>query len=132
MTISPIIQGFRDGLTNAELLIQKCNACRRFNMYPRYACPHCQSDDLAWQTAAGKGSLKSFTILRSGAPEGFEQELPYALAVVKLEEGVQLLGRLIPDADGEWSSYSCDQPVGFRPTTDKMYAVFGHAAEERG
>ena len=131
MATSPIIQGFRDGLANAELLIQKCNACDQLNMYPRYACPHCQSDDLGWQKAAGGGTVQSFTVLRAGAPDGFEQDLPYAMAVVQLDEGVQLLGRLEPDADGQWSSYSCDQAVTFAPATDKMYAVFGHG-EGRG
>jgi len=129
MATSPIIQGFRDGLANAELLIQKCNACDQLNMYPRYACPHCQSDDLGWQKAAGGGTVQSFTVLRAGAPDGFD--LPYAMAVVQLDEGVQLLGRLEPDADGQWSSYSCDQAVTFAPATDKMYAVFGHG-EGRG
>jgi uncharacterized protein len=127
MTTSTIIQGFRDGLAQGNLLIQHCNACGKVNMYPRYACPHCQSEDLGWQTALGTATLMSFTILRGGAPEGFEGELPYALGVVRLAEDVQLLTRLVPDADGSWDSYACDQPVTFIPATDKSYAVFGHA-----
>ena len=70
----------------------------------------------------------SFTILRAGAPEGFESELPYALAVVRLDEEVQLLSRLVPDADGGWASYSCDARVSHVAATDKCYAVFGHPA----
>ena len=127
MAISTIIQGFRDGLATGDLLVQSCNACNQLNMYPRYACPHCQSDDLGWLKAGGTGTLMSFTVLRGGAPEGFEQDLPYAMGVVKLAEGVQLLGRLVPDADGDWSSYACDAPVVHVAATDKYYAVFGHA-----
>lgn len=127
MTTSTIIQGFRDGLAQGSLLIQHCNSCDKVNMYPRYACPHCQSEDLGWQKATGNGTLMSFTILRGGAPEGFDDELPYALGVVRLAEDVQLLTRLTPDADGSWDSYACDQPVVFEPATDKKYATFGHA-----
>ncbi len=127
MAVSEIVQGFRDGLAAGDLLVQKCNACNQLNMYPRYACPHCQSDDLGWQKAVGKGTLMSVTTLRAGGPEGFEHEIPYALGIIRLDEGVQLLARLVPDADGEWSSYICDQSVRFIPTTDKMYAFFGHA-----
>jgi uncharacterized OB-fold protein len=58
--------------------------------------------------------LHSFTVLRAGAPEGFEKDLPYALAVVKLSEGVQLLGRLLPDATGDWKNYRCDDRVQFK------------------
>jgi uncharacterized OB-fold protein len=112
---SRIVSEFREGLARGELLIQKCNECSRLNMYPRYACPYCQSQSLGWQRASGQGVLHSFTVLRLGAPEGFEEELPYAVGVVKLEEGVQLLVRLLPDAAGDWQSYRCDDQVKFSP-----------------
>jgi len=57
-----------------------------------------------------------------GAPEGFEQDLPYAIGVVKLDEGVQMLGRLVPDADGTWASYACDQRVEFKATSPEQVA----------
>ena len=131
---APLVSGFRDGLQRGELLIQKCNTCGAFNMYPRYACPRCQLESLSWQRASGRGTLHSFTVLRAGAPEGFEADLPYALGVVKLIEGVQLLGRLLPDADGQWSHYHCDQPVQFAappagPAMNRPCAWFQHARD---
>jgi uncharacterized protein len=112
---NPIRDEFRAGLARGELLLQKCADCNKLNMYPRHACPHCQSLSLGWQQSSGRGVLHSFTVLRVGAPEGFEKELPYALGVVKLDEGVQLLGRLVGDAGGDWQSYQCDDRVEFRP-----------------
>jgi uncharacterized OB-fold protein len=106
---------FRKHLETGELVVQKCAACSALNMYPRHACPACQSEELTWQRVSGRGVLHSFTVLRLGAPQGFEVDLPYALGVIKLEEGVQLLARLLPDADGGWSGYVCDQPVAFAP-----------------
>lgn len=108
-----LVTGFRSGLAKGELLIQKCESCGKLNMYPKHACPHCQSLSLGWQQAKGTGVLKSFTVLRAGAPEGFEEDLPYGLGIVQLEEGVQILCRLTPDADGEWSGYACDDKVEF-------------------
>ncbi len=110
---NPIRDQFRAGLVRGELLLQHCRTCDKLNMYPRHACPHCQSTALGWQPSRGGGVLHSFTVLRAGAPEGFEKDLPYALAVIKLDEGVQLLARLIPDPDGNWSSYHCDDRVRF-------------------
>lgn len=127
MTEPSIVREFREGLSRGELLVQQCGACGKPNMYPRYACPRCQSDNLGWLAARGGGTLMSFTVLRTGAPQGFETELPYALAVVRLDEDVQLLGRLVPDADGGWSSYACDQPVAFVAAREKSYATFGPA-----
>ena len=126
-----IVTEFRAGLERGELLIQKCGGCGQLNLYPRYACPHCQSDDLGWLSASGDATLMSHTVLRAGAPEGFAADLPYALAVIRLDEGVQLLARLAPDADGEWSSYACDAKVRFLPhdgqAAGRPIAVFGHA-----
>jgi uncharacterized OB-fold protein len=113
---------FRAGLAQGELLIQRCNNCRRLNMYPRHACPFCQSLSLGWQKSAGKGILHSFTILRAGAPEGFETDLPYALGVIKLEEGVQLLARLVPERDSEWQNFVCDDAVEFRAQSAESVA----------
>lgn len=103
-------------LDRGELVIQHCNACSANIMYPKYVCPSCGSRNLGWTRSSGQGTLHSFTVQRVGAPSGFEDELPYALGVVKLDDGVQLLGRLRPDAGGGWDSYACDVPVRFDPT----------------
>ena len=67
--------------------------------------------------------LHSFTVLRAGAPEGFESELPYALGVIKLDEGVQLLARLTPEIDGDWRGYRCDDRVEFNPAPADRVAL---------
>ena len=63
-----VVSDFRDGLKVGALLIQNCNDCNKPNMWPRYACPHCQSDNLGWVKSAGTGTLHSFCVLRQGAP----------------------------------------------------------------
>lgn len=102
-------------LADWRLVVQRCNDCQALIMYPKYRCPGCGSADLGWATSAGVGTLHSFTVLRLGAPSGYEDDLPYAMGVVKLDEGVQLLGRLHPGADGTWAHYRCDGRVRFRP-----------------
>ena len=123
MTINVIRDEFRAGLARGELLLQKCNDCGKLNMYPRHACPHCQSLSLGWQRSSGRGILHSFTVLRAGAPEGFESELPYALGIIKLDEGVQMLARLTPEADGDWRGYQCDDRVEFEPAAAERVAL---------
>tara|TARA_B110000902_G_scaffold219935_1_gene254582 strand:- start:33 stop:449 length:417 start_codon:yes stop_codon:yes gene_type:complete len=119
---SNITEEFRNGLSQGQLLLQKCLDCGKLNMYPRHACPHCQSDNLGWERAEGSGTLHTFTVLRAGPPQGFEAEIPYALAVVKLTEGVQFLARLSPDDQGGWDSYECDDKVVFsaKQTQDEI------------
>lgn len=60
--------------------------------------------------------LYSLTVQYLGAPSAFDDQLPYALGVVRLPEGVQLLARLVPDEDGTWDGYRADDAVEFVPT----------------
>ena len=129
--MSGIVEGFREGLKKGELRIQTCNACNTHIMYPRHRCISCGSDDLGWTVSSGKGVLHTFTVVRAVPPAGFEDELPYALGVVKLDEGVQLMTRLVPDAKtGDWSGFACDMAVEFHPAApqgakDRPVAWFG-------
>jgi uncharacterized OB-fold protein len=114
-TAASLAQEWYDGLAAGVLLVQRCRTCDQPILYPKYRCPACFGDDLGWEPASGRGRLHSFTVTRAGSPSGFEDDIPYAVAVVKLEEGVQLLGRLRPDSDGTWDSYRCDDAVIFSP-----------------
>jgi uncharacterized OB-fold protein len=106
---------FNDALAAGTLVIQRCNACGEVNMYPRYRCPACHSADLGWQESEGTGVLLTHAVVRAVPPKGFESDLPYAVGVVRLDEGVQLLARLEPAEDGEWDRYACDTRVRFVP-----------------
>lgn len=109
-----IVAPFREGLARGELLIQSCSACGTKLMYPRHRCTSCQSDQLKYVASPGLGKLHSYTVVRAVPPRGFEDDVPYALGVVKLDEGVQLLGRLRPSKEaGDWDGYECDQRVRF-------------------
>jgi uncharacterized OB-fold protein len=110
-----LVETFRGGLERGELLLQSCNACGEVIMYPRHRCPSCQSDDLGWRSSGGAGVLHSYTVVRAVPPKGFEDDVPYALGVVKLDEGAQLLARLAPGDDGTWDAYACDVRVAFAP-----------------
>lgn len=111
--MSDIVKEFRGGLAEGKLLIQACNACQNKMLYPRHRCTKCHSDDLGWTEASGEGTLHSYTIVRAIPPAGFDDELPYGLGIVKLDEGVQLLARLTPGKAGDWSNYVCDAKVKF-------------------
>ena len=106
--VNPWARPFWEAAREERLMIQKCDDCERHIFYPRIACPHCFSDKVKWVEASGKGTVYSFTVVMNNAPSAFITDIPYVIAVVKLDEGVQMLSNIVgcnPDA------VTCDMPV---------------------
>jgi hypothetical protein len=91
---TPETQPFWDGTAAGELRIQRCLTCTRHYFYPRPSCPNCGSDEVEWVRASGRATLYSYVINHRPAP-GFEEDGPYAIAVVLLEEGVRMMTNIV-------------------------------------
>lgn len=91
---TPETQPFWDGTAAGELRIQHCRACRRHYFYPRHRCPHCGSGDVEWVTASGRATLYSY-VINHRPGRGFEDDGPYAIAIVELEEGVRMMTNIV-------------------------------------
>jgi uncharacterized OB-fold protein len=91
---TPETREFWEGAKRHELRIQRCLNCKRAYFYPRPFCPHCASRNVEWFTASGKGTLYSYVIVHRGPP-GFQDWLPYVIAVVQLEEGPRMMSNVI-------------------------------------
>ena len=85
---------FWDKVRRHELWIQRCGACGTLFFYPRFHCPQCLSDNLEWVQASGRGTLYTYMINHRGPP-GFEEEAPYAIAVVQLDEGPRMMTNIV-------------------------------------
>ncbi len=99
---------FWDAARDGKLLLQCCKACRETIFYPRIRCPKCHSDELDWIEASGKGRIYSYSVVVNNAPSAFLADMPYVVAIVRLEEGVQMLSNIV-DCDPE--ALHCEMPV---------------------
>ncbi len=86
---------FWDAAREGRLLVQKCNACARLQFYPRPFCLACMSDDMGWRQSAGQGAVYTFTVNHRAAIEYLADQVPYVVAVVQLDEGPRLMGRVL-------------------------------------
>lgn len=77
----------------------RCDACGALDPGPREACGRCHARALRPHRVAGRGSLVSWTRIRY-PPARFEDEEDYAVAVVTLDAGVRVTGRLNTADDG--------------------------------
>jgi len=78
-----------------ELLLPACTACDSAFFYPRVLCPRCGSRDLEWITASGTGTLYSFCVHYQSSERGLSDAVPFATALVDLDEGPRLMGFLV-------------------------------------
>ena len=106
--VSPWARPFWEAAREEKLCIQKCKDCDKYVFYPRLVCPHCLSDNLKWVEALGKGTIYSYTVVENNAPSAFVNDMPYVVALVKLEEGVQMLSNIV---DCDLGELKCDMPV---------------------
>lgn len=85
---------YSKALTNGKLLGLKCKSCGNITIPPKMTCQECGDTDLEVVEVKKKGKIVTFTNV-SVAPEGRQNEVPYIIALVRLEEGPWIMGNLI-------------------------------------
>jgi hypothetical protein len=86
---------FWEGCKRHELLVQRCRGCGALQHYPRGICASCWGTDLEWRRSSGRGTVHTYTVTHRSQARGFREELPYVLAYVELDEGVQLVTNIV-------------------------------------
>ena len=99
----------------------KCGRCGNLEIPPKEFCDACGQRD--WKSAllSGDGTIASYTIIRVARTK-HAGEAPYAIAAVKLREGVSLLGRLVGIP---LDKVSVGMPVRFRPLVIRNETAVG-------
>jgi len=84
---------FFEAASRGELLYQRCPSCDHRQFHPRQLCTAC-GGATAWATASGRGTVHTFTIVRQNGMPPFKDQLPYAVAMIDLAEGVRMMGNV--------------------------------------
>jgi len=96
------------GCKEHELRFQKCKACGHVRWPASVICPLCYSQEFQWIVARGIGKVYSFVAYHVAYHPEFENEVPYVVADVELEEGPRLLTNIV---DCRLDEVKCDMPV---------------------
>ncbi|SMD07754.1 hypothetical protein SAMN02746065_12929 [Desulfocicer vacuolatum DSM 3385] len=84
---------YNNALKNNTLLGLTCRQCRKITCPPQMACRECASFDLEITELGGTGTIQTYTIIYVAA-ENRENEVPYVIVLVELEEGPWIMGEL--------------------------------------
>ena len=88
-----IVSSWRTRHQRYSLQGEVCPDCHKAIFPPRDVCPHCGEPAGPLHTMSGRGEVYSFTKMLS-APVRFSDQLPYMVALVKLEEGPMVTAQL--------------------------------------
>ena len=90
----PLTVEYFEHCNRHKLCFQRCSACDTWRHVPRIQCAKCGSPEWEWAESSGRGSLFSWTVCHQAMHPAFADEVPYAVAVVELEEGVRMVSGL--------------------------------------
>lgn len=89
------------------LVGEVCEGCGNKIFPPRDLCPDCEAPAKTPYTLSGLGEVYSYSTVHN-APEGYQENLPYTIALVKLQEGPMVTAQL---TDVEPQDVSVGMPV---------------------
>jgi uncharacterized OB-fold protein len=90
----PLLRGytkeFYDWCRKRELRFQRCQNCGAWRHPPRPMCGNCHSMRWEWAPTKGSGKIYCWTVIYQPLDPAFVDAVPYAVAIVELEEGPRL------------------------------------------
>jgi len=94
------VNDFISHLEDGQVMGTRCLDCDAVYFPPRADCFQCFSSRMEWYAIDGEGTLLTFSRLKF-APVGFEDDLPYSIAVVDYGD-FKVFGRIaasVPDEE---------------------------------
>ena len=85
----------------------RCTNCGKIFFPPRLVCSDCRGREFETVELAKNGEIETFTIIRV-PPSDFQDEAPYAVGVIRLEDGVKVTAQI---ADCDLHSLAIGDPV---------------------
>jgi uncharacterized OB-fold protein len=82
------------------LVGEVCPHCDEKIFPPRDVCPNCAQEAKTPYVFSGKGEVYSYTTVYD-APEGYESNAPYTVALIKLDEGPLVTAQLTDVDNGK-------------------------------
>ena len=105
---SPSTEFFWTGVKEHQLLLQQCDKCSAYRFPPSPICPECLSSDYTVKPVSGKGTVFTFGVYHRLYNPAFEEDLPYTVGMIELEEGPRLVSNVVGIAPDD---VYCGMPV---------------------
>lgn len=120
-------RGYWEGCRQGELRLQRCAECSQIQFPPRRFCSGCLSERLEWFRASGRGTIWSYSVVRYPISPAFSSEVPYVVALVRLEEGPSMMAG-VRGCPPERVTIGMPVQVAFEPRSEEIHLPYFHPA----
>lgn len=117
------IQQFFEGVKAGRLTVLRCQRCGQLEVPPKAYCRECGGKEWDTTPLSGDGTVATYTVIRV-APGKMAKDIPYTVALVKMKEGVTLMGRMVGCSPDQ---VRVGLPVRFQPLPQGDQAIIGFA-----
>jgi uncharacterized OB-fold protein len=104
------VNDFIAHLESGKVMGTRCNKCGLVFFPPRADCYQCLEGNMEWFEVSGTGKLITYSKLKY-APVGFEQDLPYSIAVLDYGD-FKVFGRIASDIPDEMITVGMEMKTG--------------------
>ena len=118
-TITDDNREFWEGCKQNKLRMQKFDDCGHIRYPISHVCPKCLSYKFQWMDLSGRGEVFSYVVFHQLYNKAFEQDIPYNVALVQLEEGPRMYSNVI-GVDNDAVKVGDKLEVAFDPVTPEI------------
>ena len=91
---SNVVMAWRKTRRGIYIIGSRCKKCSALFFPLRTRCTRCKSDELEDYKFSGIGKIYAYSTIYT-SHVGFEKQVPYTIAIVKLEEGPKMTAQII-------------------------------------
>lgn len=83
----PQARSYLEAANERRLIVPRCLDCEAHFFPPRVVCPYCLGDDVEFAESDGRGTLYSYSVVRTEGHPDRGSDAPYPIALVALDDG---------------------------------------------
>ena len=91
----PLVAPHWQAAGQGQMAMQRCGHCGYVRWPAALSCPECLAEGGEWTVLSGHGTIWSFATYETPLHPEFAALCPYAVALVQLDEGPMLAGRML-------------------------------------
>lgn len=91
----PLVGPHFAAAAEGRLAVQRCDSCTALRWPPLAGCPECRHNETTWVDVEPTGTIWSFVVYHRAFSAAVKDQVPYTVAMVQLDEGPYIVGRLI-------------------------------------